>query len=85
MPGVRNMPLSQLKRQLSELDRDTEIVAYCLGPHCALSPEAVAQLRKLGLGPAGWRTVSPEWKAAGLPVEMGRGWQSRSQHLPTRT
>ena len=48
LPGARNVPLSQLKRQLSKLDRKTEIVAYCRGPYCVMSFEAVAQLRKLG-------------------------------------
>jgi ArsR family transcriptional regulator len=32
LPGARNVPLSQLKRQLAKLDRHTEIVAYCRGP-----------------------------------------------------
>src|SRR5581483_7318739 len=48
LPGARNIPLSQLKRRLSKLDRSTEIIAYCRGPYCVLSFEAVAQLRKLG-------------------------------------
>jgi rhodanese-related sulfurtransferase/DNA-binding transcriptional ArsR family regulator len=69
LPGARNVPLSQLKRQLSKLDRDTEIVAYCRGPYCVLSFEAVAQLRKLGFKARRLQDGLPEWKAAGLPVE----------------
>jgi rhodanese-related sulfurtransferase/DNA-binding HxlR family transcriptional regulator len=71
LPGARNVPLSQLKRQLSKLDRKTEIVAYCRGPYCVLSFEAVAQLRKLGFKARRLQEGLPEWKAAGLPVEMG--------------
>jgi rhodanese-related sulfurtransferase/DNA-binding transcriptional ArsR family regulator len=71
LPGARNMPLSQLKRQLRGLDRNTEIVAYCRGPYCVLSFEAVAQLRKLGFKARRLQDGLPEWKAAGLPVEMG--------------
>jgi ArsR family transcriptional regulator len=48
LPGARSIPLAALKRHLSKLDRNTEIVAYCRGPYCMLSFEAVAQLRKLG-------------------------------------
>src|SRR5262245_42432049 len=48
VPGARNVPLSQLKRHLSKLDRKIEIIAYCRGPYCVLSFEAVAQMRKLG-------------------------------------
>ena len=71
LPGARNVPLSRLKRQLSKLDRGIEIVAYCRGPYCVLSFEAVAQLRKLGFKARRLEDGLPEWKAAGLPVETG--------------
>jgi ArsR family transcriptional regulator len=71
LPGARNVPLSQLKRQLRGLDRNTEIVAYCRGPYCVLSFEAVAQLRKLGFKARRLQDGLPEWRAAGLPVEIG--------------
>jgi ArsR family transcriptional regulator len=70
LPGARNVPVSQLKRQLSKLDRNTEIVAYCRGPYCVLSFEAVAQLRKLGFKARRLQDGLPEWKAAGLPIEV---------------
>jgi ArsR family transcriptional regulator len=69
LPGARNIPLSQLKRHLSKLDRKTEIVAYCRGPYCVLSFEAVAQLRKLGFKARRLEDGLPEWKAAGLPIQ----------------
>jgi rhodanese-related sulfurtransferase len=69
LPGARNIPLAQLKRQLAKLDRKTEIVAYCRGPYCVLSFEAVAQLRKLGFKVRRLQDGLPEWKAAGLPIE----------------
>jgi len=71
LPGARNVPLTQLKRQLSKLDRKIEIVAYCRGPYCVMSFEAVAQLRKLGFKARRLEDGLPEWKAAGLPVEIG--------------
>jgi ArsR family transcriptional regulator len=71
LPGARNIPLSELKRRLPKLDRNTEIVAYCRGPYCVLSFEAVAQLRKLGFKARRLEDGLPEWKAAGLPVEIG--------------
>jgi DNA-binding transcriptional ArsR family regulator/rhodanese-related sulfurtransferase len=48
VPGARNVPLNQLKRCLSKMDRSIEIVAYCRGRYCVMSFEAVAQLRKSG-------------------------------------
>jgi ArsR family transcriptional regulator len=69
LAGARNVPLSQLKHRLAKLDRNTEIVAYCRGPYCVLSFEAVAQLRKLGFKARRLQDGLPEWRAAGLPVE----------------
>jgi ArsR family transcriptional regulator len=69
IPGAHNVPLSQLKRQLSKLNPKAEIVAYCRGPYCVLSFEAVAQLRELGFRARRLEEGLPEWKAAGLPVE----------------
>src|SRR5689334_5921040 len=69
LPKARNVPLNQLKRLASKLDRNTEIVAYCRGPYCVLSFEAVAELRKLGFKARRLEDGLPEWRAAGLPVE----------------
>lgn len=70
LPGSINLPLSELKRRLRELPRDQEIVAYCRGPYCVLSYEAVAELRKRGFKAYRLEDGYPEWRAAGLPVEQ---------------
>jgi rhodanese-related sulfurtransferase/biotin operon repressor len=69
LPGAVNLPLSKLKRWLGRLDKKTDIVAYCRGPYCVLSFEAVAQLRARGFNARRLEDGFPEWKAAGLPVE----------------
>ena len=69
LPGARNIPLSQLKRQLAKLDRACDIVAYCRGPYCVLAFEAVALLRERGFKVHRLEGGYPEWRAAGLPVE----------------
>ncbi len=69
LPGALNIPLRQLEQRLSELSRDLEIVAYCRGPYCVLSFEAVAALRSLGFNVRRLEEGFPEWKASGLPVE----------------
>jgi len=71
IPGARNIPLSQLKRHLTKLDRNIEIVAYCRGPYCVMSFEAVAQLRRLGFKARRLEDGLPEWRAAGFPVQVG--------------
>ncbi|MCW8830959.1 MAG: metalloregulator ArsR/SmtB family transcription factor [Gammaproteobacteria bacterium] len=69
VPGAINMPLDKLDDQLADFDSDTEIVAYCRGPHCVLAYDAVEKLRKQGLKASRLEDGFPEWKIAGLPVE----------------
>ncbi len=69
LPGAVNIPLSELEQRLDDLDPDHEIVAYCRGPWCVLSFEAVAALRARGFTVRRLEDGLPEWRAAGLPVE----------------
>ncbi|HJU19267.1 MAG TPA: metalloregulator ArsR/SmtB family transcription factor [Stellaceae bacterium] len=69
LPGALNIPLAQLARRLAELSPDREVVAYCRGPWCVLSFEAVALLRRQGYRVRRLEDGLPEWKAVGLPVE----------------
>jgi rhodanese-related sulfurtransferase/DNA-binding transcriptional ArsR family regulator len=68
LPGAVNVPMSKLKRWLGRLDKEAEVVAYCRGPYCLLSFEAVAALRARGFKARRLEDGFPEWKAAGLPV-----------------
>ena len=63
-----NIPLAELERRLAELPLDQEIVAYCRGPWCVLSFEAVAFLRQRGYRARRLEDGFPEWKMAGLPI-----------------
>ena len=66
---VRLHKLATLETRLAELPRDHEIVAYCRGPYCVLSFEAVAALRSHGFNVRRFEDGFPEWKASGLPIE----------------
>jgi len=72
VPGAINVPLRELETRLADLDPDQEIVAYCRGPYCVLSYEAVAMLRARGFIVRRLEDGLPEWRAAGLPVALGR-------------
>jgi ArsR family transcriptional regulator len=71
LPGAVNIPLRALEARLSELDRSHEVIAYCRGPYCVLSYEAVAALRARGFKARRLEDGLPEWRAAGLPVITG--------------
>lgn len=70
LPFARSMPLAEIKQRLSELPRDREIIAYCRGPFCLLSDDAVALLRAHGFRVRKTLDGISEWKAAGLPVDL---------------
>jgi ArsR family transcriptional regulator len=72
LPGALNIPLRELEARLSEIDPRHEVVAYCRGPYCVLSYEAVAQLRARGFKVRRLEDGLPEWRAAGLPLIGGR-------------
>jgi ArsR family transcriptional regulator len=71
LPGAVNIPLAALKKRVAELDPRQEIVAYCRGPYCVLSYETVAALRNRGFNVRRLEEGYPEWRAAGLPIEVG--------------
>ena len=69
LPGAINVPLAELDAALARLPREHAVIAYCRGPYCVLSYEAVAALRSKGVEAYRLEAGYPEWKAAGLPIE----------------
>jgi rhodanese-related sulfurtransferase len=69
IPGSLSVPVEALEAALQTLPNDKEIVAYCRGPYCVFSDEAVALLRSRGYQARRMAEGLPDWRAAGLPVE----------------
>lgn len=68
LPQAINIPLEQLEDMLAALPKDKEIVAYCRGPYCVMSHQAVQRLKQLGYRVRRFAEGYPEWKAAGFPI-----------------
>ena len=68
IPGAINVPVEKLEGFLSRLPKRKEVVAYCRGPYCLMSFDAVEKLRKHGWRARRLANGLPEWRAAGLPV-----------------
>lgn len=68
LPHARSMPLAELSQRLAELPRSAEIVAYCRGPFCLMSDEAVKFLTQRGFKARKTFDGVSEWQAAGLPL-----------------
>jgi rhodanese-related sulfurtransferase/DNA-binding transcriptional ArsR family regulator len=71
VPGAVNIPVQELEKRFRELPKRKEIIAYCRGPFCLMSYEAVQLLRKRGLKARRLQDGMPEWRIAGLPIETG--------------
>ena len=69
--GAISIPLKALKERLSELSKDKEIVAYCRGPYCIMSRNAVEILKQSGLTATYITDGVPEWRASGMPTDKG--------------
>jgi rhodanese-related sulfurtransferase len=68
LPHARSMPLEELRQRLAALPKDREIVAYCRGPFCLMSDEAVDILRAEGFKARKMLDGVSEWRAAGLSL-----------------
>ena len=70
LKGAINIPLADLEKHLADLPPNKEIIAYCRGPYCVMSYEAVTTLREKGYTVFRLDGGYPDWKAAGLPVTI---------------
>ena len=68
--GARSAPLSALDELAAQLPKRRDIVAYCRGPYCVYADDAVRLLRDRGLKARRLDVGFPEWRRAGLPVEV---------------
>jgi rhodanese-related sulfurtransferase len=71
IPGALSIPLKELELHLSDLPRDQEIVAYCRGPYCVLSIQAVEMLRSKGFQAVRLEEGIQDLRAMGFPIAMG--------------
>lgn len=71
IPGAISIPVPEIKRRIGELPKGKEVIAYCRGPYCVYSLEAVTLLRKLGFRARRAEEGLPDWRARRLPVEAG--------------
>lgn len=69
VPGAINIASDAISSHLRRLPKGREVIAYCRGPYCLLSVDAVALLREKGYKARRLVDGFPEWKAAGHPVE----------------
>src|SRR5215203_6012578 len=72
IPGALSVPVDSLEVAPPVLPEDKEIVAYCRGPYCVFSDEAVALLKSRGYRASRLAEGFPEWRDSGYAIEAGR-------------
>jgi rhodanese-related sulfurtransferase len=70
IPGAVSIPLKELKQHFAELPHDREIVAYCRGPYCVLSIDAVEMLRASGFSAIRLEEGIQDLRAMGFPIAI---------------
>jgi rhodanese-related sulfurtransferase/DNA-binding transcriptional ArsR family regulator len=71
IPGAVSMPVDEVQRRMRELPKSREVIAYCRGPYCLYSLDAVTLLRKHGYRARRADEGMPDWRASGFPVALG--------------
>jgi rhodanese-related sulfurtransferase/predicted transcriptional regulator len=72
IPGAISIPLKELQLRLLDLPRHQEIVAYCRGPYCVLSIQAVEMLRSRGFQAVRLEEGIQDLRAMGFPISTGK-------------
>lgn len=72
VPGALSFPLRELERHLSDLPRDRQIAAYCRGPYCVLSIQAVEMLRAKGFKAVRIEEGIQDFRALGFDIAVNQ-------------
>ncbi|MFS0921303.1 ArsR/SmtB family transcription factor [Brevibacillus sp. 179-C 1.1 NHS] len=62
IPGAISIPIEELENHLASLPANKEIVAYCRGPYCLMSAQAVEILKSKGIKASRLEEGVHEWK-----------------------
>ncbi len=73
IPGAVSVPLAELERRLGELPAGRQVVAYCRGPYCVMSLDAVDVLSAAGLSAVRLEDSVMDWRARGHALSTGAG------------
>jgi rhodanese-related sulfurtransferase/DNA-binding transcriptional ArsR family regulator len=79
IPGAISVPLADLPKRAGELRKRRDVVAYCRGPYCVMSLDAVDLLRRRGFRAQRLEHGVAEWRAQGWRVDSGEDRHARGR------
>ena len=68
--GAISVPMNELMAKVKDISKGKEIIAYCRGPFCVLSDEAVKILSEQGYKARRLNEGYPEWKIRQLEMNQ---------------
>lgn len=71
IPGAVSMPLAELSDKIADLPVGSTVVAYCRGPYCVLSAQAVRRLRDAGVAAQRLEAGVDDWQRRGGAIDYG--------------
>lgn len=71
VPGAVSLPAPDLEQRFGSLPRKAKVVAYCQGPYCILSPDAVRFLRRHGIEARPLDGGLTRWQRGGGQIQRG--------------
>ena len=81
LPGAVNIPMHELEKRLGELPKRKEVVAYCRGPYCLMSYDAVHCCARKGSRRAASRTDCPSGEWPACPSKRPEWQRTARRHL----
>lgn len=63
IPHARSIPLGDLTKRLGEIPKSRPVIAYCRGPFCSMSADAVKLLKNAGYEAYLWPQGAADWIA----------------------
>ncbi len=61
IPGAVSLPVEELREKLSSLPSNCDVIAYCRGPYCLMSAEAVELLKAKGINAYRLESSVQDW------------------------
>lgn len=62
IPGAVSLPVEKLREKLSSLPSNRDVIAYCRGPYCMMSAEAVELLKTKGINAYRLESSVHDWR-----------------------
>ncbi|MEU9092887.1 metalloregulator ArsR/SmtB family transcription factor [Streptomyces sp. NPDC048428] len=73
VPSAISLPAAELRQKMDSIPRGVEVIAYCQGPYCVLSPDLVRLMRSHEIPARPLEGGITRWQREGGALQTGEG------------